>query len=150
MFGRVSDHHGNPIFMIKVSVYRDDRLLAKGYTGEDGRYNVDIKSDAPVSIHFDTHPTLIGAEKWHPSILSNIVAKTDLQVDRILSATWSEPDNPSKMDALSAYQFAVMWLDLAPEGYAVAAAKRLGSMKFSSIILQEIQQKLIQYLDSQK
>ena len=35
--GQVRSHERAPIFMIKVSVYRDTRLLADTYTDNDGR-----------------------------------------------------------------------------------------------------------------
>lgn len=148
MFGHVTDHDGNPVFMVKVGVYRDGVLLEKEYTGEDGRYSVDFSGEAPVSILFDTYPTLNTSEKWHPSVLSNIVGKSDLRVDRIISSTETQPDDQSALDALSAYLFAATHLDQAPDDYASLAARRLGKIKFADSILHETQQKLIQHFHS--
>jgi hypothetical protein len=132
MFGQVSDKNGDPIFMIKVSVYEGDRLIAKAYTGDDGRYSVDAEASGPVCVLFDTHPTLNAAEKWHPSIVSNVMAKADGKLDRILASTESQPDDASALDALSAYMFALLWSEHGSEGYKPAAAKRLSTIKFSN------------------
>src|SRR5262245_62156494 len=145
MFGQVWDKNGNPIFMIKVSVYEGDRLLAKAFTSDDGRYNVDVEASGPVCVLFDTHPTLNTAEKWHPSIVSNFIAKSDSKLDRILASTESQPDDASALDALSAYMFALLWSEHAPEGYEPFAAMRLSAMKFSNEFLQECQTRLIKY-----
>lgn len=147
MFGKVIDQEGKPIFMIKVSVYRDRNLVGKEYTGEGGEYSIQIAGVSPVTVLFDTHPTLNGADQWHPSVVSNIVPNDGLRLDRTLSRTWSQPDDASAVDALSAYEFAAMWLDSAPEEYAPAAASRLGTMKFANRALHEIQYRLIHYFD---
>lgn len=147
MFGKVIDHDGKPIFMVKISVYRDGNLIEKEYTGDDGDYNLEIAGEGPITVLFDMHPTLNGADNWHPSVVSNIIPAADLRLDRTLSRTGNDLDDASAMDALSAYQFAAMWLGSAPEEYAPAAARRLGTIKFANRALHEIQYRLIHYFD---
>jgi hypothetical protein len=149
MFGQVTDYQGNPVFMVKVGVYHDGVLIKKEYTGEDGRYTLDFSSDAPVTILFDMHTTLNTSDKWHPSILSNMIVGADRQVDRILSSTEAQPDDQSAIDALGAYLFATAYLNQAADNYAGVSARRLGTIKFADPALHEVQQKLIQHLAGQ-
>ena len=57
--GQVRSREGAPIFMIKISVYRDTDLLAHDYTDNDGRYSIQVPAGEPMTVRFDTHPTLM-------------------------------------------------------------------------------------------
>jgi hypothetical protein len=72
--GTVEDYDGVPINMIKVSIYRNTDFVEKAYTNESGRYEINIPASNPVTVWFDTHPTLNQADGWHPSVVSNLSA----------------------------------------------------------------------------
>jgi hypothetical protein len=70
--GQVRNYDGSPIFMIKVSVYRGARLAEHGYTDDEGYYSLSLPAGEPVTVRFDTHPTLNNSRMWHPSVIANL------------------------------------------------------------------------------
>ena len=147
MFGKVQDYDGEPIFMIKVSVYRDLELIDKSYTDNDGKYSVEVPEGEMISVLFDTHYSLNNAENWHPSVVANLVCKNNVPLDRTLMTTQEGQTQVAAMDALCAYLFAAQWnsTPLEKPSYAKSAASRLPQLKLTSQFLGETQQKLLVY-----
>src|ERR671939_1992323 len=84
IYGQVRSHEGAPIFMIKISVYRDTDLIAHGYTDNDGRYSITVPAGGPITVRFDTHPTVTNSRDWHPSVVASLEAGGDVMLDCLL------------------------------------------------------------------
>ncbi|WP_406389679.1 carboxypeptidase regulatory-like domain-containing protein [Streptomyces sp. NBC_00887] len=136
-----------PIHMIKVSVYRDTALVDHAYTDTEGRYDLAIPAGDTVTVRFDTHETLNNARDWHPSVVANVVASDGVPFDRYLLPTGHAAAEDSSVDALSGYLFAAgLWSDSERNApYAHTAASRLSGLKQTSRVLQDIQQRLVEY-----
>ena len=132
--------------MIEVTIYRyqEDRELTHGFTGEDGKYIVSFPSDQrPVIVRFDTHATLTNANEWNPSVVVNVDTNKNTTVDRNLLPVGAETGYAPDIDALNGYEFASFWEKTQPDkAYAQSAARRLGSMKPVTNVLEEIRGKL--------
>ena len=85
MYGHVSGSDGTPAFMVEVCAYRGRDIIDKNHTDHQGLYRLEITGDGPVTILFDTHPTLTMAKDWQPSMLAKIAVDKDLPLDRALS-----------------------------------------------------------------
>ena len=151
MFGKVQGYDGKPIFMIKVSVYRDLELIGKSYTDNDGKYSVEVSEGEMISVLFDTHYSLNNAEDWHPSVVANLVCKNNVPLDRTLMGTQEAQTQVAAMDALCAYLFAAQWnsTGLEKPSYAKSAASRLPQLRLSNQFIGETQQKLLVYFREQ-
>jgi len=151
MFGKVQGYDGKPIFMIKVSVYRDLELIDKSYTDNDGKYSVEVPEGEMISVLFDTHYSLNNAENWHPSVVANLICRNNVPLDRTLMATLTAQTHVAEVDALCAYLFAAQWnsTPLEKPSYAQSAASRLLKLKPTNQFLGEIQQKLLEYFREQ-
>lgn len=146
MFGKVQGYDGKPIFMIKVSVYQDLKLIRKSYTDNDGKYSVEVGEGEIISVLFDTHHSLNNAENWHPSVVANLICRNNVPLDRTLMGTQEGQTHVAAMDALCAYLFAAQWNSTDPEtSYAQSVASRLQQLKLTNQFLGEIQQKLLEY-----
>jgi hypothetical protein len=157
IIGQVKDLHDQaPAFMIKVSIYRDDKFVAKEYTNDDGKYGIhDIPVGAPITVLFDTHQTLNNAENWHPSVIANIEAKQNLELNHFVTRVGTFLSDTAVVDALAAYQLCAVWLETQlpldseeRREYAQHAAARLSRMK-APLVLQEIQEKLRKFFEEQ-
>ena len=84
IYGQVRSYESAPIFMIKVSVYRDTKLLSHEYTNNDGRYWVRVPAGESITIRFDTHPTLNNSRGWHPSVIARLEAGKDIMLDCLI------------------------------------------------------------------
>ena len=151
VYGQVQDHSGNPIFLIKVSVYRENTLVANDYTGEDGKYLLTMPAGEPIAVRFDTHPTVNNSRDWHPSVVTGLRADKDIVLDRMLVGVGNTGGEAADIDALAAYQFAAFWtsrgLDSGSEEYGKEAAARLGQMKFTIDVLLAVQRTLIEHFE---
>ena len=148
VFGQVQSYSGVPIFMIKVSVYRDMRLIGKEYTDEKGHYVVQVAPGEPITVCFDTHPTLTNAQDWHPAIVANLNAKEDITLNRFLMGTMEGVSDLATIDALNAYQFCAVLNAINPvDDYGRNAASRLANLKVPNIdLLRENQANVLDYL----
>jgi hypothetical protein len=153
--GQVRNYAGSPIFMIKVSVYRGARLVEHGYTDDEGYYSLSLPAGEPVTVRFDTHPTLNNSRMWHPSVFANLEATKEIVLNRSLLkvGVYSEIGGAeADIDALAAYQFAVLFtsqgVDSGSEEYGREAAARLGQIKYTNDVLLMIQRTLIEYFES--
>jgi hypothetical protein len=150
--GQVRSQEGTPISMIKVSAYRDLQLLGTDYTREDGQYTIWVAAGEPITIRFDTHPTLTNSREWHPSVVANLEAEKNISLDRRLLKVGTTGGEAADLDALAAYEFAAMWTaagaDTGYEDYGKEAAARLSMMKFTNDALLEIQRTLIARFES--
>jgi hypothetical protein len=138
IFGTVHDHAGEPLQMIKVVVYRNAHEIKHVFTGQDGRYTADIPSGTPIAIRFDTHPTLINARAWHPSVATDVPATRDLELNRTLMKVGLMSGPVAEIDALSGYLFAARLLPLNAEAnmireYADTVSSRLGMTLFGNV-----------------
>ncbi len=141
--GMVQTGDGAPIYMIKVTIYREDREVAHAFTGENGKYVMSVAKGKPITIRFDTHYSLTNAKEWHPSVVANVSAMRDVAVDRVLLRVGHGDSFTTFIDALSGYEFGAFCEEREPnQAYAQSAAERLGSMKLPISILQEFQRKL--------
>ena len=137
--------------MIKVSVYRDTKLLADTYTDNDGRYSVSVPAGEPITVEFDTHPTLNNSRDWHPSVIASLEAGKDITLDRLLVKIGTTAGEAADVDALAAYEFAAVWtarrVDTGSDEYGKEAAARLSEMKFTDDVLLEIQRILVTHFE---
>lgn len=152
MYGHVRTVTGNePIFMIKVSVYRPDlTLIDHAYTDNDGYYSVEVPAGESVSVRFDTHRTLNNARSWQPSLVTNVIAADDAPLDRYLVPAGHFADTTTGVDVLGGFLLAAASGDAdregaAEDGYASSAVARLSRIKQNSQVLQEVQQTLLRY-----
>jgi hypothetical protein len=147
MFGRVQGYDGKPIFMIKVSVYRDLELIDYSYTDNDGKYTIEVPEGQMISVLFDTHYSLNNAEDKHPSVVANLVCKNNVPLDRTLMGTQEAPTQIAAVDALCAYLFAAQLIStpLEKPSYAKNAASRLPQLRLANQFLRETQQNLLEY-----
>jgi hypothetical protein len=150
--GQVRSYELAPIFMIKVSVYRDMRLVEHGFTDEEGRYRISVPAGEPIAVRFDTHPTLNNSRQWHPSVIAHLEGGKDIPLDRLLIEVGTTAGVAPDIDALAAYEFAAMWtaakVDSGSEDYGKEAAARLSMMKFTEDVLRQIQRTLIAHFES--
>jgi hypothetical protein len=149
--GQLRSYDQKPIFMIKVTVYRDEHFVDHGYTNEEGRYAVSVPIGEPITLRFDTHYSLTNARDWHPSVVANVDATHDIVLNRfLLRVGTDEGGQTGFVDALTAYQFCAMWTaeGLEPE-YAESAVRRLGPFKLTTRVLQDIRQVLQEHFVKQ-
>ncbi|HEK9103638.1 hypothetical protein KFD70_25795 [Bacillus pfraonensis] len=142
--GQVHDYDMQPIYNIKVSVYDNLQYIDHKYTDMDGKYHLSIPSGRPITVCFDTHWSLQNAKKWHPSVIANIDTKQDIVLNRFLMQTNDSTGRAADIDALSAYQFIVMWTETVKldKIYAEYAAYRVSTLMIVRPELHEFQKKL--------
>ena len=135
--GQVKDFQEQPISNIKVTIYRDDHEIDHVFTDENGKYDISIPKGNLITIRFDTHPTLVNAKDWHPSVVANLEAKQDIVINRFLLKAGRGVDQATFIDVLAAYEFSAFWEKNNPH-YAETVLVRMGMMKLISLILQKI------------
>jgi hypothetical protein len=141
--GVVRGYDRKPIQMIKVTVYRDARVVDHGYTNEAGRYAVSVPTGDPITVCFDTHWSLNNARDWHPSVVASMEATQDIVLDRLLMRVGMGDSETAATDALAAYQFCATWTAREPNrAYAEYAALRVSQMKFVTEVLRDVQRRL--------
>jgi len=150
--GQLRSCDQTPIFMIKVTVYRDQQFVRHGYTNEEGRYEVSVPMGEPITVRFDTHYSLTNARDWHPSVVANVDATHDIVLNRFLFRVGTDEGGQTGfVDALTAYQFCAMWTAGGSEPeYAESALNRLGPFKLTTRVLEDIRQVLIEHFSKQK
>ncbi|SED98243.1 hypothetical protein [Streptomyces sp. TLI_105] len=148
MHGHVRTVSGDePIFMIKVSVYRPDlTLIDHVYTDDDGAYSVDVPAGETVTVRFDTHYSLTNADEWQPSLVTNAVADDTAPLDRRLVPVGHFADTARGIDILAAFLAASAVEE--PE-YAAHATTRLTQLKQNNLFLNHIQTALLQHFTEQ-
>ena len=149
--GQVRSYDQTPIFMIKVTVYRDRQNVAHVFTNEEGKYTISVPMGEPITVRFDTHHSITNAGDWHPSVVANVDATHDIVLNRfLLRVGTDEGGQTGFVDALTAYQFCAMWTaeGLEPE-YAESAVRRLGPFKLTTRVLQDIRQVLQEHFVKQ-
>jgi hypothetical protein len=139
--GQVKDFQEQPISNIKVTIYRDDREIDHVFTDEKGKYDISIAKGDLITIRFDTHPTLVNAKDWHPSVVANLEAKQDISLNRFLLQAGQGFDQVTFIDALAAYEFSAFW-EKNNSSYAETVLLRMGMMKLVSPVLQRIHREL--------
>ncbi|MFG3516990.1 MULTISPECIES: carboxypeptidase regulatory-like domain-containing protein [Streptomyces] len=148
MHGHVRTITGDePIFMIKISVYRPNlTLIDHAYTNDDGSYNVDVPASETVTIRFDTHHSLNNADSWQPSLITDVVADDVVPLDRRLVPVGQFADTARGIDVLAAFLLAS-----AVEGpeYAAHAMTRLSQIKQNTLYLQHVQTALLRHFTEQ-
>lgn len=148
MHGHVRTITGDePIFMIKVSVYRPDlTLIDHAYTHDDGSYSVDVLTSETVTIRFDTHYSLSNADSWQPSLVTDVVADDAVPLDRRMVPVGQFADTARGIDVLAAFILAS-----AVEGpeYAAHATTRLSQIKQNTLFLQHVQAALLRHFTEQ-
>ncbi|MFJ9648315.1 carboxypeptidase regulatory-like domain-containing protein [Streptomyces sp. NPDC004244] len=145
MFGHVrAVSDSSPIFMIKVSVYRSGLTeIDHVFTDEAGQYSVAIPEGETITVRFDTHHSLTNAMDWQPSVVVNAIASDTTPLDRYLLPTGQDFGAASAMDALNGYVIAAAVGE--DEAYAATAVRRLSMLKQPSLVLQELQQRLLEH-----
>jgi hypothetical protein len=155
MYGHVRAVGGDePVFMIKVSVYRPDlTLIDHTYTDNAGRYSLDIPAGQPVTVLFDTHHTLNNARMWQPSLVANVIASDDVPLDRSLVPVGHFAETAAGVDVLAGFLLASAAVDAqgddegAEDSYASAARARLSQIKQNTPFLDGVRQALIRYFE---
>ncbi|MFI9047296.1 carboxypeptidase regulatory-like domain-containing protein [Streptomyces sp. NPDC053427] len=154
MYGHVRTVTGNePIFMIKVSVYRPDlTLIDHAYTNNDGYYSVEIPAGESVTVRFDTHHTLNNARSWQPSLVANVITDDHVPLDRYLVPAGQFADTTTGVDVLGGFLLASASGDAERDGdgdtedsYASSAVARLSQIKQNRQALQDVQETLLRY-----
>ncbi|SNX66612.1 hypothetical protein SAMN06272735_8506 [Streptomyces sp. TLI_55] len=148
MHGHVRTVTGDePIFMIKVSVYRPDlTFIDRAYTDDDGAYSVDVPAGETVTVRFDTHHSLTNADEWQPSLVTNVAADDTVPLDRRLVPVGHFADTARGIDILAAFLAASAVEE--PE-YAAHATTRLTQLKQNNLFLNQIQTALLQHFTEQ-
>jgi hypothetical protein len=151
--GQVKGYEGKPINMIRVTLYRESDPaveVQREYTNEQGNYQITAPAGGLVTLRFDTHYSLTNAREWHPSVVANVDLDRDLIFNRTLLKVGQDGPYLATIDALTAYQFCVVWNQATPNrAYAEHAAARLGMIKFPSPALTEIAGKLAELFREQ-
>lgn len=142
--GEVKDFQEQPISNIKVTIYRDDHEINHVFTGENGKYDISIPRGNLITIRFDTHPTLVNAKDWNPSVVANLEAKQDFVLNRFLLKAGRGSSQATFIDVLAAYGFSAFWEENNPR-YAETVLLRMGMMKLISPVLQRFQRDLEDY-----
>lgn len=142
--GQVRGYDMMPIFNIKVSVYDNLQYVQHDYTDKDGKFHLSIHSGRPITVCFDTHWSLTNAREWHPSVVANIDTKQNIELNRYLMRVSDSTGRTADIDALTAYQFIVMWTETTnlDKIYAEYAAYRVSQLMIVQTELQEFQKKL--------
>ncbi|PGM06391.1 hypothetical protein [Bacillus thuringiensis] len=146
--GQVQGFDRIPIFNIRVSAYNDWEYLGHAYTDEFGKYHFSIPSNSTISICFDTHPSITNAKEWHPSVVSNIDARQDILLNRFLFRVGTSNGPRTDVDALNAYQFCAIWINIdttLDKTYANYTAYRLSQLKQPLQELEDFRGKLQEY-----
>ena len=149
--GQVKGYDQRPIPNIKVTVYREEREMAHVFTDDAGRYSTSVPRGTPISVAFDTHYSLTNAKDWHPSVAANVNADNDLSLDRFLLHTGLSGGPTADIDALTAYQYLLVWSNSGDPDRKLSAeiaASRLSQMKGPTIELDQIRQSLAKYFRS--
>ena len=139
--GQIKDFQEQPISNIKVTIYRDDHEIDHVFTDEKGKYDISIPKGNLITIRFDTHPTLVNAKNWHPSVVANLEAKQNIVLNRFLLQAGHGSSQATFIDALAAYEFSAFWEENNPH-YAETVLLRVGMMKLISPFLQKIHREL--------
>jgi hypothetical protein len=145
MHGHVSGSDGKPAFLVEVCAYRGRDMIDKSHTDDKGRYRLEITGDGPLTILFDTHPSLTTANDWQPSMLANITVDKDQPIDRALSKVGQFMADDACADTLGAYMFITTTQEGGEKEYAEVAAARLSQMKMPNRTLDDIQDKLLEH-----
>jgi hypothetical protein len=145
MHGHVSGSDGKPAFLVEVCAYRGRDIIDKNHTDDQGLYRLEITGDGPVTILFDTHPSLTTANDWQPSMLANICVDKDQPLDRALSKVGQFMEDDSCADALAAYMFITTTQEGGEKEYAEVAASRLSQMKTPNRTLGDIHDRLLDH-----
>jgi hypothetical protein len=145
MHGHVSGSDGKPAFLVEVCAYRGNAMIDKSHTDDKGLYRLEITGAGPVTILFDTHPSLTTANDWQPSMLANISVDKDQPLDRALSNVGQFMEDDSCADALAAYMFITTTQEGGEKEYAQVAASRLSQMKAPNQVLDDIQDRLLDH-----
>ncbi len=145
MFGHVSGSDGKPAFLVEVCAYRGNDMIDKSHTDDKGLYRLEVTGDGPVTILFDTHPSLTTANDWQPSMLANISVNNDQPLDRALSKVGQFMADDVCADVLGAYMFITTTQEGGEKEYAEVAASRLSQMKAPNRTLQDIQNTLLHH-----
>ena len=148
MFGHVSGSDGKPAFLVEVCAYRGNDMIDKSHTDDKGLYRLEVTGDGPVTILFDTHPSLTTANDWQPSMLANISVDNDQPLDRALSKVGQFMADDSCADVLGAYMFITTTQEGGEKEYAEIAASRLSQMKTPNRTLQDIQNTLLHHFQN--
>lgn len=145
MYGQVSGSDGKPAFLVEVCAYRGNDMIDKSHTDDKGRYSLEITGAGPVTMLFDTHPSLTTANDWQPSMLANVSVDKYQQLDRALSKVGQFMANDACADALGAYMFITTTQEGGEKEYAQVAAARLSQMKAPNQTLGDIHDKLLDH-----
>lgn len=150
--GSVSDYGGAPINAIKVSVYRNTAFVDKAYTDGSGHYDVAVSQGEPVTVWFDTHPTLTNSREWHPSVVASLNAQQSFVLDRRLVRVGETGGDSADVDVLAAYQFATMFIEFDPGStyslYPASAAERISRLKLPTDVLRKIHSHVAEFFES--
>ena len=145
MFGHVSDSDGKPAFLVEVCAYRGNGMIDKSHTDDKGLYRLEITGDGPLTILFDTHPSLVTANDWQPSMLAGISVREDQPLDRALSKVGQFMADDACADTLGAYMFITTTQEGGEKEYAEIAASRLSQIKAPNQVLDDIQDRLLEH-----
>lgn len=146
--GQVQGFNRVPIFNIKVSAYSDWEHLGHAFTDENGKYQLSIPSNSTISLCFDTNPSLTNAKEWHPSVVANLDARQDIEINRFLTRVGTSDGAMADIDVLSAYQFCAMWINrdtTLDKTYAEYTSFRISQMKQPLRELEDFRGKLQEY-----
>ena len=145
MHGHVSGSDGKPAFLVEVCAYRGNDMIDKNHTDDKGRFSLEITGGGPVTMLFDTHPSLVTANDWQPSMLANVCVDKYQKLDRTLAKVGQFMADDACADVLGAYMFITTTQEGGEKEYAQVAAARLSQMKTPNRTLQDIQNTLLHH-----
>ncbi|WP_199676143.1 hypothetical protein [Bacillus cereus] len=118
------------------------------FTNKEGKYQFHVPSGNPITVCFDTHyPLKNNTRKWHPSVVANIDTDQDILLNRFLMEVGESKGWTFNNDALTAYQFILMWSEKTSLDKALAEYNsfRVSQLMFVQPEFIDIQIKLIEY-----
>lgn len=143
--GILKDHTGNAVRLIQITLFREGKEVARTFSDEAGSWSTEVPKGTPLTVLFDTGPTLVNAREWQPLVVNQVSANNDFELSVAILRSGADASQTSFLETLMAYQFiALIYRDPDPE-YCLNAAATLDMLKFTTSVLRDIQHTLLKF-----
>lgn len=124
--GRVSSLiDDSPVRLIRITAYREREEVGHAVTDEQGKYELELADQQTVTLRFDTNPSFVNVDDWHPSIMTNVFVAGPMTLDRPLSKCGFSASIVAVADILSAYLFCALWMTTDEATHAIRRLQQL-------------------------